>query len=70
MIFAQFGIPWGNSSTKPLTAKNIAPDIPLKDVIWGVMPFVGLMFVAIILCCFFPAIATAFPDAVMGVTTK
>ena len=21
--------------------KNIAPDIPLRDVIWGVMPFVG-----------------------------
>ena len=33
-------------------------------------PPVGLMFIAIILCCFFPAIATAFPDAVMGVSTK
>ena len=50
--------------------KNIAPDIPLKDVVWGVMPFVGLMFLAIILCCFFPGIATAFPDAVMGVSSK
>lgn len=50
--------------------KNIAPDIPLKDVIWGVLPFVGLMFVAIILCCILPAIATAFPDAVMGVSSK
>jgi len=50
--------------------KNIAPDIPLKDVVWGVMPFVGLMLAAIVLCCFFPAIATAFPDAVMGVSTK
>ena len=50
--------------------KNIAPDIPLKDVIWGVMPFLGLMFVAIFLCCFFPGIATAFPDAVMGISTK
>ena len=50
--------------------KNIAPDIPLNDVIWGVMPFLGLMFVAIILCCFFPSIATAFPDAVMGISTK
>lgn len=50
--------------------KNIAPDIPLSDVIWGVMPFVGLMFIAIILCCFFPGIATGFPDAVMGVSTK
>jgi len=50
--------------------KNIAPDIPLRDVVWGVMPFVGLMLAAIVLCCFFPAIATAFPDAVMGVSTK
>ena len=50
--------------------KNIAPDIPLKDVIWGVMPFVGLMFVAILLCCVFPGIATALPDAVMGVSAK
>ena len=50
--------------------KNIAPDIPLKDVIWGVMPFVGLMLVAIVLCCFLPGIATAFPDAVMGISTK
>ncbi len=47
--------------------KNIAPDIPLKDVIWGVMPFVGLMFVAVILLCLFPEIATAFPNAMMGV---
>src|SRR4029077_2282387 len=29
--------------------KNIAPDIPLRDVGWGVMPFVGLMFVAVFL---------------------
>jgi TRAP-type C4-dicarboxylate transport system permease large subunit len=46
--------------------KNIAPDIPLKDVIWGVMPFVALMFVAVFLICAFPGIATALPDAVMG----
>jgi len=47
--------------------KNIAPDIPLADVIWGVMPFVFLMFVAIVLIAFFPGIATWFPNAVMGV---
>ena len=46
--------------------KNIAPDIPLKDVIWGVMPFVGLMFLAIVLLCFAPGIATWFPDMIMG----
>ena len=46
--------------------KNIAPDIPLKDVIWGVMPFVALMFLAILLLCAFPSIATALPDMIMG----
>jgi tripartite ATP-independent transporter DctM subunit len=47
--------------------KNVAPDIPLKDVIWGVMPFVALMFVAVFLLCAFPGIATALPNMVMGV---
>lgn len=46
--------------------KNIAPDIPLKDVVWGVMPFVGLMFVAVLLLCIFPGIATSLPDMSMG----
>ena len=46
--------------------KNIAPDIPLKDVIRGVMPFVALMFVAVFLLCFFPSIATFLPDRLMG----
>ena len=46
--------------------KSIAPDIPLKDVIWGVMPFVGLMILAVILLCLFPGIATRLADFVMG----
>ena len=46
--------------------KNIAPDIPLKDVIYGVLPFLGLMFAAIILMCLFPGIATGLPDLIMG----
>jgi C4-dicarboxylate transporter, DctM subunit len=46
--------------------KNIAPDIPLGDIIWGVMPFVVLMAVAIVLLCLFPGIATFLPDLVMG----
>jgi tripartite ATP-independent transporter DctM subunit len=50
--------------------KNIAPDIPLKDIIWGVIPFVGLMMFAVLLICIFPAIATGFPDAVYGVSMK
>ncbi len=46
--------------------KNIAPDIPLSDVMWGVIPFVGLMILAVVILCFAPGIATWFPDHIMG----
>jgi len=46
--------------------KNIAPDIPLSDIIWGVMPFVVLMLLAVLLICIYPEIATGLPDWVMG----
>lgn len=46
--------------------KNIAPDIALSDIIWGVLPFVVLMLMAVVLICIFPSIATALPDMVMG----
>ncbi len=46
--------------------RNIAPDIPLRDVVWGVMPFVGLMFLAIFILCAVPGIATWLPGAVMN----
>jgi C4-dicarboxylate transporter, DctM subunit len=46
--------------------KNVAPDISLKEVIWGVMPFLGLMFAAVFLLCLFPEIATGLPNIVMG----
>jgi C4-dicarboxylate transporter, DctM subunit len=50
--------------------KNIAPDIPLKDIIWGVIPFVGLMLVAVLLICFIPGIATWLPNLVFGVSGR
>ena len=46
--------------------KNIAPDIPLSDIIWGVMPFVVLMLLAVLMICIYPGIATGLPDWVMG----
>jgi TRAP-type C4-dicarboxylate transport system permease large subunit len=46
--------------------KNIAPDIPLSEVIWGVMPFVVLMTLSIVLLCFFPGISTWLPDLVIS----
>jgi C4-dicarboxylate transporter DctM subunit len=30
------------------------------------MPFVVLMFIAVLLLCLFPGIATGLPDAIMG----
>jgi tripartite ATP-independent transporter DctM subunit len=50
--------------------KNIAPDITLSEIIWGVLPFVVLMFVAVVLICIFPPISTALPDAVMGAVVR
>jgi C4-dicarboxylate transporter, DctM subunit len=46
--------------------KSIAPDIPLRDVIWGVVPFVALMIFAVVILCIFPGIATWLAAAVMG----
>ncbi len=45
--------------------KNIAPDIPLSDIIWGTLPFLLLMLVAVILCCLFPGIATWLPSVLI-----
>jgi C4-dicarboxylate transporter, DctM subunit len=46
--------------------RNIAPDIPLSDVIWGTVPFVILMALAVLLLCLVPGISTGLPDLVMG----
>ncbi|MEO1459628.1 MAG: TRAP transporter large permease [Pseudomonadota bacterium] len=45
---------------------GIAPDIPLKTILLGSLPYVGCMVVAILLLCLFPGLATWLPDAVMG----
>jgi TRAP-type C4-dicarboxylate transport system permease large subunit len=44
----------------------IAPQVPTKDVLWGSLPYVLAMFVAIVILCFVPEIATWLPDVVMG----
>ena len=46
--------------------RNVAPDIPLKDVIYGVLPFVVLMILAVVLMCVFPDLATWLPTTMMG----
>lgn len=45
---------------------GIAPDISLKTILMGSLPYVACMILAIVLLCFFPGIATWLPNAVMG----
>jgi C4-dicarboxylate transporter DctM subunit len=46
--------------------RNVAPDIPLRDVVLGVLPFVALMTLAVFVLCLAPPIATWFPDVLLG----
>ena len=45
---------------------GIAPDIKLKTILMGSLPYVACMVIAILLLCVFPGIATWLPDYVMG----
>ncbi|MHB2266041.1 TRAP transporter large permease [Aliihoeflea sp. PC F10.4] len=45
---------------------SIAPDISLKKVLMGSLPYVMCMVAAIIILCIFPGIATWLPDVMMG----
>ena len=47
--------------------QSIAPDVPVTRVMWGTLPYVGCMVLAIVILCFFPEIATWLPDRMMGV---
>ena len=44
----------------------IAPDVPVTRVMWGTMPYVLCMMLAIVILCFFPEIATWLPNHMMG----
>jgi len=45
---------------------GIAPDIKLKTILVGSIPYVLCMVVAIIILCLFPWLATGLPDIVLG----
>jgi TRAP-type C4-dicarboxylate transport system permease large subunit len=45
---------------------GIAPEIPLKTILTGSLPYVACMIIAILILCLFPGIATWLPDALMG----
>ncbi len=40
---------------------NIAPDIPVSEIVWGVLPFIVLMALGILILCLFPGIALWLP---------
>lgn len=44
----------------------IAPEVPLKTVLWGSLPYVLVMILAIVILCVFPGIATWLPNQMMG----
>lgn len=46
----------------------IAPSIPTRTVLWGALPYVLVMLLAIVILCIFPELATWLPDKVMGVS--
>jgi C4-dicarboxylate transporter, DctM subunit len=46
--------------------KAIAPDVPVTSIMWGTIPYVLCMFLAIVILSFFPEIATWLPDTLMG----
>jgi C4-dicarboxylate transporter, DctM subunit len=45
---------------------GIAPDIPLKTILMGSLPYVACMVLAIIILSIFPGLATWLPEMVMG----
>jgi tripartite ATP-independent transporter DctM subunit len=45
---------------------GIAPDISLREILWGSLPYVLCMVLGIVILCFVPEIATWLPDIVMG----
>src|SRR5881296_1164895 len=49
---------------------SIAPDVPVTKVMWGTIPYVFCMMVAIVILCIFPEIATWLPDRLMGVARR
>jgi TRAP-type C4-dicarboxylate transport system permease large subunit len=44
----------------------IVPDVPTKTVLWGSVPYVVMMMVALVILSILPEIATWLPDHLMG----
>ena len=44
----------------------IAPQVPTREILWGALPYVLVMMLAIVILCVFPGIATWLPNQMMG----
>ncbi|MDR4307984.1 TRAP transporter large permease [Chelatococcus sambhunathii] len=44
----------------------IAPQVPTREILWGSLPYVLVMALAIVILCVFPGIATWLPNQMMG----
>jgi C4-dicarboxylate transporter DctM subunit len=44
--------------------QGIAPDLKLRNIVWGTVPFIAIMVLGILLLCFFPDIALWLPNHV------
>jgi TRAP-type C4-dicarboxylate transport system permease large subunit len=46
--------------------KGVVPNVPLKEILLGSMPFVYLMVASMVLLAFFPQLALWLPNQMMG----
>ena len=59
-------LPTATPPTSPTSINGIAPEITLKSILKGSIPYVLCMVLAIVILCLFPGLATWLPAAVMG----
>lgn len=46
--------------------QGIAPEVPLRDILLGALPYVGVLAVGILICCVFPDVITWLPNQMLG----
>ncbi len=46
--------------------QGIAPDIPLRDILVGALPYVGVLTLGIVILCVFPDLVTWLPNQMLG----
>jgi C4-dicarboxylate transporter DctM subunit len=46
--------------------QGIAPDIPLRDILAGSLPYVGVLALGIVVLALFPGLVTWLPNQMLG----